>query len=52
MNSMQAWNKFLKTGAIEDYLTYSRCRKTEAEVRDIYENQNTGPGSERNEYKR
>ncbi len=51
MNSMQAWNKFLKTGAIEDYLTYSRCRRNEAEFKENYENQNTGLGSERNEYK-
>ncbi len=51
MNSFEAWNIFLKTGAVEDYINYSRCRKREADGGGQYENQNNRSGIKDNRHK-
>ncbi len=51
MNSFEAWNIFLKTGAVEDYINYSRCRKHEIDGDAQYENQNNGFGIKNDRHK-
>ncbi len=51
MNSFEAWNIFLKTGAVEDYINYSRCRKLETDGGVQYESQNNRSGIKNDRHK-
>ena len=50
MKSEEAWEIFLKTGAVKDYLNYSKVRRREGGKTD--ENENQSSRFERNEHKR
>lgn len=49
MKSEEAWGIFLKTGAVSDYLNYSRLRRREGGKND--EDKNKRPRLEGNEHK-
>jgi hypothetical protein len=48
MDENRAWEAFLHTGSVQDYLAYARCREEEKQEdtreEGLYENRCPGPG--------
>lgn len=54
MNETDAWNYFLQSGRVNDYLTYLSVQKAKdagKELEEIDENSDAGDNTERTEYR-
>jgi hypothetical protein len=54
MNETDAWNYFLQSGSVNDYLTYlciQRAKEYGKNPEEFYENHNSGHNPERTEYR-
>lgn len=54
MNETDAWNYFLQSGAVNDYLTYLSIQKAKnagKELEENNENSDRGANTERTEYR-